>query len=218
MTGFASGHGQAMDRMYRHQRHFYDASRRFYLLGRDTLIHRLDPPPGGHVLEIGCGTGRNLVAAARRYPLTRFHGCDISGEMLKTAAAAIKRSGFSGRVALGQGDATSFDPRFAFGRSRFDRIYFSYTLSMIPVWRQAIAHALELLAPEGQLHIVDFGQCERLPKVARAALFTWLGWFDVTPCADLDDELRRQSTSHDFSFDFTPLHRGYAWHAIIGGC
>ena len=24
-----------MDRMYRHQRHFYDATRKFYLLGRD---------------------------------------------------------------------------------------------------------------------------------------------------------------------------------------
>ncbi len=216
MTGFASGHGQAMDRMYRHQRHFYDASRRFYLLGRDTLIRRLDPPPGGHVLEIGCGTGRNLVAAARRYPLTRFHGCDISGEMLKTAAGAVQRAGLGGRVALALGDAACFDPRFAFSRNRFDRVYFSYTLSMIPAWRQAIAQGLNLLAPGGQLHIVDFGQCERLPKPARAALFTWLGWFGVTPCAGLRDELRRQAAARDFSFTFTPLHRGYAWHAIVG--
>ena len=29
------GHGEAMDRMYRFQRHIYDVSRRYYLLGRD---------------------------------------------------------------------------------------------------------------------------------------------------------------------------------------
>ena len=119
-------------------------------------------------------------------------------------------------MGLGQGDAASFDPRPVFGKSRFDRIYFSYTLSMIPDWRRAVANALDLLAPEGQLHIVDFGQCERLPRTARAALFTWLSWFGVTPCADLNDELQAQVAARDCSFAFTPLHRGYAWHTIIG--
>ena len=52
-----------MDRMYRRQRHIYDLSRKFYLLGRDEAIARLRPAPGDKVLEIGCGTGRNLVKA-----------------------------------------------------------------------------------------------------------------------------------------------------------
>ena len=60
-----------MDRMYRHQRHIYDLTRKFYLLGRDRLIAALDPA-AGDVLEIGCGTGRNLILAARRYPNARF--------------------------------------------------------------------------------------------------------------------------------------------------
>ena len=47
---------------------YYDASRRYYLLGRDRLLDQLAPPPGGSILEIGCGTGRNLIGAARRYP------------------------------------------------------------------------------------------------------------------------------------------------------
>jgi hypothetical protein len=41
------GHGEAMDRMYRFQRHFYDVTRRYYLLGRDQLLDRLAPPPDG---------------------------------------------------------------------------------------------------------------------------------------------------------------------------
>ncbi len=59
---------ELMDRVYRHQRHVYDLTRKHYLLGRDHLIDRLEPPAGGHVLELGCGTGRNLIAAAKRYP------------------------------------------------------------------------------------------------------------------------------------------------------
>ena len=48
-----SSAASAMDRMYRRQRHIYDASRKFYLLGRDRVIDALAPPAGGSVLEIG---------------------------------------------------------------------------------------------------------------------------------------------------------------------
>ena len=58
-------HAELMDGVYRYQRHVYDLTRKYYLLGRDRLIDGLAVPPGGTVLELGCGTGRNLVKAAR---------------------------------------------------------------------------------------------------------------------------------------------------------
>ncbi len=67
-----------MDRVYRHQRHFYDATRKYYLLGRDPMIAGLNPPEQGSILEIGCGTGRNLVLAGEAYPKTSLYGIDIS--------------------------------------------------------------------------------------------------------------------------------------------
>ena len=164
---------------------------------------------------MGCGTGRNLVAAARRYPLSRFYGSDISAEMLKSAEASVGRADLSQRISLSRGDATRFDPRFAFHRNRFDRIYLSYTLSMIPGWQQAAAHAMDLLAPGGELHIVDFGQCERLPRFFRAALFRWLAQFSVTPCVDLAEILHREAGARDHDFFFTPLYRGDAWHTVV---
>ena len=73
-----------MDRMYRRQRHIYDLSRKFYLLGRNEAIARLRPAPGDKVLEIACGTGRNLVILAQAYPGARLFGLDVSREMLAT--------------------------------------------------------------------------------------------------------------------------------------
>src|SRR5262245_28937645 len=99
---------ELMDRVYRHQRHIYDATRKYFLLGRDHLIACLDPPAAGQVLELGCGTGRNLIAAARRYPQARFHGIDISREMLATARKNVAAAGLHDRIVLARGDATRF--------------------------------------------------------------------------------------------------------------
>ena len=160
-----------MNRIYRRQHHVYDLTRKFYLLGRDRLIAQLRPNAGDAVLEIGCGTGRNLVVAARRYPAARFYGVDVSTVML-TQARSIRsaRAGLSDRVRVAHGDAAAFDPQRLFGRERFDRIFISYSISMIPDWNGAIDRALALLAPGGELHIVDFGGQSGLPGLFRSGL------------------------------------------------
>ena len=104
-----------MNRMYRWQRYIYDATRRYYLLGRDQLIDGIKPAANATVLEIGCGTGRNLVHAATKYPQATFYGIDVSTEMLTTAISAIERRRLGGHVRVAHGDATSFDPAALFG-------------------------------------------------------------------------------------------------------
>src|ERR1700759_4534130 len=108
-----------MNRMYRRQRHIYDGTRRYYLLGRDQLIADLRPKAGASVLEIGCGTGRNLVLAARRHPEARFFGIDVSTEMLTSAIAAISRRGLDGQIRVAHGDGTAFDPKTLFEVASF---------------------------------------------------------------------------------------------------
>src|ERR1700759_354636 len=170
-----------MDRIYRHQRHIYDLTRKYYLLGRDRLIARLAPPPGVRVLEIGCGTARNLVRAARAYPDADFFGIDISHAMLDTARHTVGREQLTGQIRLARADATRFDPALLFGVPGFSRIFISYSLSMIPGWRAVLARALTWLAPGGELHVVDFGGQEHLPGWFKGSLRQWLKLFHVTP-------------------------------------
>ena len=200
-----------MDGVYRGQRHIYDLTRKYYLLGRDQLIDELAPQPGAHVLEIGCGTGRNLIAAARCWPGANFYGIDISEEMLKTARASIARAGLSRRVRVARGDATDFDPKTLFRIAGFDRIFQSYTLSMIPDWRGAIHEAVSHLSTCGALHIVDFGQQEEMPTWFRAALFGWLARFHVAPRALLVEAAREVANDVGGQLTVARLYRDYAW-------
>jgi len=204
-----------MDAIYRTQRHFYDLTRKYYLLGRDRLIRHLSPPPGGSVLEIGCGTGRNLIVAARAWPDAHFFGIDISEAMLETARAKVAKAGLSDRITLTQGDATAFDARALFGRPAFDRVFQSYTLSMIPDWQGAIREAAAKLAPGGRLDIVDFGQQNGLPRLWRKFLFGWLAKFDVTPRATLRDVVEGIAAAQGLEADFLPLRLDYVWVARL---
>ena len=202
-----------MDAIYARQRHIYDLTRKYYLLGRDRLIARLGVPGAGTVLEVGCGTGRNLIAVARAYPEARLFGLDISDEMLTTARAKIAAAGFADRIVLKQADATMFDSTALFGQPTFDRVFFSYTLSMIPDWRAAMAQGADVTA--GTMSLVDFGQQERLPGAFRRALFQWLTKFDVAPRSDLFDQAQALATRHSMTIVTSPLYRGYAWSAEI---
>ncbi|MFO1158846.1 MAG: class I SAM-dependent methyltransferase [Reyranellaceae bacterium] len=204
-----------MDRIYRHQRHVYDVTRKFYLLGRDRLIDELAPPPGGRVLEVGCGTARNLVHAARLWPGTSFFGVDLSNEMLATARQTVERARLGDRIRLARADATSFDPALLFGVPGFSRIFFSYSLSMIPAWRDALARALHWLPPGGELHIVDFGGQERLPPWFGAGLRRWLAWFHVEPRMGLEAELAALAGHSGSLRCLDRPHGGYAQYAVF---
>lgn len=179
MTTPTSKHAGLMDDIYKSQRHIYDVTRKYYLLGRDRLIDDLKPEPGQKVLEVGCGTGRNLVKAAKTYPEAEFYGFDISSEMLISAQNSVNKAELTSRVHLAQGDASNFSTEKPFDISAFDRVFYSYTLSMIPPWEKAVHEGINVLSDDGRLHIVDFGEQENLPGLFRHLLKKWLALFHV---------------------------------------
>lgn len=208
----SADHARLMDGLYRSQRHIYDLTRKYYLFGRDQAIRGLDARPGHTLLELGCGTGRNLQCAARDFPGVKLHGLDISREMLETARARFTRS--DPAPVFMAGDAAHFAPA-AFGLTGFDRILISYALSMIPDWQGTIRAAVAALGPGGALHIVDFGGQERLPRWFRALLRGWLVRFYVTPRDALTPFLQALAHEHSLALTVESIGRGYAIRAIL---
>lgn len=209
-----SAHGALMDRVYHRQRHIYNFTRRYYLVGRDDLIRDLDLKPGDRAVEIGCGTARNLIAIARRYPETQLFGLDASSEMLATAAEAVDRAGLSERILLKHTLAEEMSPEL-FGEKRgLDAAIFSYSLSMIPDWRTAIRAARAALSDRGRMHVVDFGDLAGLPRPLSAALRFWLRQFHVAPRAELLGEIQRTSAAPGSKLRIYPGRYAFRWSGI----
>jgi S-adenosylmethionine-diacylgycerolhomoserine-N-methlytransferase len=130
--------------------------------------------------------------------------------MLDTARRSIEGAGLAGRIRLAQADAVTADPARLFGRGSFDRVLISYALSMIPPWRQVLAHAASLIGPRGSLCLVDFGDQAGMPVWFRAVLFRWLSWFHVSARTDLKRELEQVAARADLRLRVGDLYRGYA--------
>jgi S-adenosylmethionine-diacylgycerolhomoserine-N-methlytransferase len=206
---------ESMDRIYRYQRFIYDVTRRHFLAGRDTLIEGLAPAADAVIVEIGCGTARNLIRIAERYSGARLCGIDVSSAMLATAARRVSAAGLAHRIRLGHADAAAFDPQSIFGFEAADRVVISYAISMIPAWRDVLARSADLLRMNGSLHVVDFGPCDSWPYPARSLLDGWLARFSVTPRLDLAATLRDIAESRGLDCFHTHLYGGYAAYGVL---
>lgn len=204
-----------MDRMYRLQRYFYDITRKYYLLGRDQLLKEMDVQEGERIIEIGCGTARNLIILSQRHPHANLYGLDASAAMLETAQSKIDAAGAKNiTVKTALADDFSFDKTFGL-TEQFDKIFFSYSISMIPPWRESIENALANLKPGGQLFIVDFYDQADLPTPFQRFLKWWLKKFHVRFWDDLMPFLQDLDRKGSAQLSITPLFRRYSFVAQV---
>jgi S-adenosylmethionine-diacylgycerolhomoserine-N-methlytransferase len=216
MTSTTASPAERMDRMYRWTRHVYDLTRRYYLLGRDRMLRDVADRPPGHVLEVGCGTARNLRRLHHQAPHHMLYGLDASQAMLNTAQHSLRRAGCARDIRLAQGLAGDLDPETHFGReSGFDVLFFSYVLSMIPAWPAAVDTALQHLRPGGALYVVDFWDQRDLPAPVAGLLQRWLALFDVHHRPALLDHFRRLDDAGRVRLDLTSVARRYAYIARL---
>ena len=83
----------------------------------------------------------------------------LKTSQLKVDAKRIKNINL--KVAL----ADDFTHQETFGLAEpFDTIYFSYSISMIPTWKESIANGLKNLKSGRSFYIVDFYDQKDLPK------------------------------------------------------
>ena len=150
---------------YRLHSKIYDATRWSFLFGRTAILRNLAGfTKPARILEVGCGTGKNIVNLCNLFPMASVTGVDLSETMLEIARR--KAAGFGGRVEFLH---TAYGEAFK-GGSSYDLILFSYALSMFnPGFEEAIAAAHRDLAPGGHIAVVDFHD-SRFPIFER-----WMG-------------------------------------------
>ncbi len=204
---------ERLNNVYRFQRHFYDATRRFFLIGRDELLEKMNVQSGERVLEVGCGTGRNLLNLARIQPAARIYGLDASDEMLKTAAAKIDARDLQ-KLVLQQCLAEEFSYQKTFGQNEpFDKIFISYSLSMFPQWREALENTLANLKPTGDLYILDFWDGALLPAWFNRIQRWWLGLFKAYARREFLDFLNELKAQGAGELNVSTVGRRYAYIA-----
>jgi SAM-dependent methyltransferase len=74
-----------------------------------TLLRLLRVPPGGRLLEVGCGRGIGLVPLAHHARPATLCGLDIDGELLEHATVRLAETGVEATLRLGDIRALPFD-------------------------------------------------------------------------------------------------------------
>lgn len=153
---FADNEDVQVDHMrsyYAFQAKIYDLTRWTFLYGRKTILQKLpfDKDASIDILEVGCGTGVNMVELAKIYPNARITGLDVSGDMLTQASKNLKS--YEDRITLVEKPYGGSDEY----NGKFDLILFSYSLTMInPQYVDLIHQSKKDIKEGGYVAVVDF--------------------------------------------------------------
>lgn len=140
------------DAYYRLHAKIYDATRWSFLFGREWSVKAIAALKPAKVLEVGCGTGRNLEALHQHLPDTHFWGIDSSVDMIQRAKKKLEQHD---NVTLIHGCYD--DTQAAAMQTEVDVVLFSYALSMFnPGYVEATKTAINQLKPGGSIVVADF--------------------------------------------------------------
>lgn len=183
-------HAENLQAFYGPQAAGYDAFRARLLHGRKEMLAALDIQAGDSVVELGCGTGNSLdfLAEDQVETLNSLTLVDLCPALLDRAR---ERAASRSNVMVAEGDASNWRPP-----GKVDRVFLSYSLTMMPNWPGVIRNVKQMLKPGGRVGIVDFYLATGSRGIE--ALF-WKRWFahdGVELSPDRLRELRWQFPRH----------------------
>ena len=97
------------------------------------------------ILDVGCGTGRLLHAAAERFPGARLEGVDAAAGMIEQAKASAGNVNFQ----LATAEHLPFQDR------QFDLVFSTMTFHHWADQRQGIAEIARVMTPSGRWILAD---------------------------------------------------------------
>lgn len=128
---------------------------------------------GGHILEVGVGTGLSLPDYAWT---NRVIGVDLSAPMLRKAKERVKEHRLTNVDGLVVMDAQ----RLGFQDASFDVVVAQYVITTVPQPEAALDEFARVLKPGGEIILINHLAAETGPRALlerwSAPLARWLGW------------------------------------------
>jgi ubiquinone/menaquinone biosynthesis C-methylase UbiE len=119
---------------------------------RRALLDQAALKSGQHVLDIGCGTGTLAILLKRRFPRIEIIGLDPDPKALARAKRKARRAGVFPQFEQG------FSDSLAYPAASFDHVFSSFMFHHLDREdkERTLREIRRVLAPGGQLHLLDF--------------------------------------------------------------
>jgi ubiquinone/menaquinone biosynthesis C-methylase UbiE len=128
----------------------YDAlASHLYVKGIRRLLPRLRVPPMASILDVGSGTGVNLLEAARWFaPTAQLQGIDLSPGMVEVAKAKAHQMGIPAQFIVGDAE------RLPYPDASFDVVLCNSVLHWFNDRAAAVREMKRVLRPRGQVALI----------------------------------------------------------------
>jgi 2-polyprenyl-3-methyl-5-hydroxy-6-metoxy-1,4-benzoquinol methylase len=117
----------------------------FYELAFDSILGKIQPPPGSMFLEVGCGGGFHAMRLARRG--YRVKAVDFSDAVLEIARENVRAAGLGHLIDVGREDLIDL----SYDDGSFDYVLCWGVLMHVPRVERAIEQLSRIVAPGGYL-------------------------------------------------------------------
>jgi arsenite methyltransferase len=134
--------------------------------------HRIGPiMPGETILDVGCGSGMDLLLAARRTGVTgRAIGIDMTPSMIERAKCAALKTGLWQNVEIRRGTAEELSVQ----SGTIDVVLSNGIVNLSSDKRKVFSEIYRVLRPGGRLYLADVVVQRELSLSARSDINHWV--------------------------------------------
>jgi arsenite methyltransferase len=134
--------------------------------------HRIGPiMPGETILDVGCGSGMDLLLAARRTGVTgRAIGIDMTPSMIERAKCAALKTGLWQNVEIRRGTAEELSVQ----SGTIDVVLSNGIVNLSSDKRKVFSEIYRVLRPGGRLYLADVVVQRELSLSARSNINLWV--------------------------------------------
>lgn len=116
---------------------------------RQQYLGRLEIAPGARVLDIGAGTGAEMIHLAKQTPDLQLHGLDLSIDMLRQCQRKLKKAGMAAELYVGLAE------RLPFKDSTFDVVFHMGAFNEFRDKPAAVAEMIRVARPDTRIMVAD---------------------------------------------------------------